>query len=284
MTLHIVCSAASDIAFSLMWGGVLLLYWGALPDSLRASVHRLVTAAAIMLCLALPLQILLLTSDMCGTTHWLEIHAVLPDVLEMHAGSVLRSQFICVLLLSLSALVPLKPVTRRSIFTLLLLALTTFKAATGHAAIDGPFSLRELSQWLHLASIAAWAGGILLAAVLSVPLLGNESNLLVSYLRRLSRHCTLSIGIVCITGVLNSWLITEGKLEHIRSSTWGTLLIVKMAFVLVALTLGFLNRRDINGSLTAETQLAVAKRIRLEAPIMLVILCASGWLSALSPV
>ena len=98
LTLHIVCSSTSDIAFSIMWGSVLVLYWAALPYSLISTLYKLFNAAAITLCMALSLQLLLLAADMAGTTHWSELRPILPDILSTHAGNVLLLQFICVLL------------------------------------------------------------------------------------------------------------------------------------------------------------------------------------------
>lgn len=266
-----------------MWGSILLLYGSALPPSLISTIYKIVNTAAIILCMVLPFQLLLFAVDMTGTTHWAELRSVLPDILAMHAGSVLRSQFVCVLLAALSILLPLKPRMRWLFSIVLLLALTTFKAAAGHAAIDGAFSLREIWQWLHLASIASWAGGILLAAWFILPRLDRDRTTLSLFLQRLSLQCTLSVALVFLSGLSNSWLITEGQLEPLRSSTWGTLLIVKILFVLIALAIGFLNRRDLDGNLTTNTQILVITRIRLEALVMLVILCISGWLSNLSP-
>ncbi len=283
LTLHIACSSTSDIAFSIMWGSILALYWNALPHSLLSILYKVFHAAALTLCMALPLQLLLLAADMAGTMHWSELRPILPDVLATHAGSVLLSQFICVFLTSLSSLLPLGPWSRRSFSSALLLALTTFKATAGHAASDGTFSLREIAQWLHLVSIASWAGGILLAAWFILPHLDRESSMPLTFLRRLSFQCTLFLALVFLSGASNTWLVTEGQLAPLSSSTWGTLLIVKIAFVLFALRIGFQNRRDIQGELTTSTQAVVIKRIRLEALVMLVILCASGWLSNLSP-
>lgn len=267
-----------------MWGSVLAFYWNALPRPLLSTLYKLFTAAAITLSMALPLQLLLLAADMASTTHWPELRPILPDVLATHAGSVLLSQFICVFFTPLASLLPLAPWLRRSSSSALLLALTTFKATAGHAASDGAFSLREISQWLHLVSIASWAGGILLAAWLILPRLDREGSLPLTFLRRLSLQCTLSIALVFLSGALNTWLIIEGQLAPLRSSTWGTLLIVKIAFVLFALGIGFLNRRDIHREPTTSAQAIVIKRIQLEALVMLVILCASGWLSNLSPI
>jgi len=283
LTLHIICSGTSDIAFSLMWGSVLSLYWGELPDSLFAPLNRMFNATAIILCMVLPLQIVLLTADMAGTTHWPELRPILPDIVAMHAGSVLQSQFICSLLAAITIFFPLKPIARRSVLTVLLLSLTTFKSAAGHASIDGSFSVREISQWLHLSSIATWSGGVLIAAWILIPRVEESATSLSLFLKRLSLQCSLSVAIAFLSGLANSWLITEGKIEPLRSSTWGTLLLVKLVAVLIALSIGFLNYRDLRRTINGDTQLLVIKRIHLEAWIMIVILCASGWLSNLSP-
>lgn len=283
LSLHIASSSASDIAFSLMWGIVLLLYWSALPHTFLSRLYKLFGAAAIILCIALPLQLLLLAVDMAGTMHWSELSPILPDVLAMHAGSVLRLQFVCTLLALFFAMLPLPQTMRRLLLIATLLVLTIVKAAAGHAATDGAFSVREFSQWIHLISIASWAGGILIAASIVLPHLGRESAMLPLFLRRLSLQATISVAFVFLSGLFNSWLITEGQWAPLRSSTWGAVLITKIVLVLFVLGIGFLNRRDLRHKPTTNFLDIIIKRIRLEALLMLVILCASGWLSNLSP-
>lgn len=266
-----------------MWGIVLLLYWSALPRSFLSTLYKLFSASALVLCISLSLQLLLLASDMAGTTHWSELRLILTDVVAMHAGSVFLWQLICSLLAGIWALFPFSHTLRRLLTTLLLLGMTTFKAAAGHAAADGSFSVREISQWLHLVSIASWAGSILVATAIVLPRLNRNDETLSLFLHRLSLQATISVAAVFLSGLFNTCLITEGQLTAIRSSTWGTVLMVKIALVLLALGIGVLNRSNLRGELTTNTLALLVKRIRLEALVMLVVLCVSGWLGNLSP-
>jgi putative copper export protein len=99
-------------------------------------------------------------------------------------------------LLSLSFIPPaFKFKTGIGIGIALLLGLTVYRTAFGHAASDGDFTLREFVQFLHLSSIAIWGGGIVIAGLVVVPHLAVtvKPEEVVQFGRRLSLTVTIAL-------------------------------------------------------------------------------------------
>src|ERR1700754_1921613 len=114
---------------------------------------------------------------MTGSTHIREVFPQLRDVLtSTHAGRILLPQFIAAVLLFLVAVFPLPRAVRLIGGAVFVAILSLYKATAGHAASDGDFSVREFSQFAHLASIAIWSGGIIIASWISLPRLSSATD------------------------------------------------------------------------------------------------------------
>jgi hypothetical protein len=85
--------------------------------------------------------------------------------------------------------------------------LAASRATSGHAAVDGGFSLAEVSQFLHLASIAVWSGGVIASGLVVVPTLwrANKPEQVVAFTTRLSRVVTVALLVVAVTGAYNAY-------------------------------------------------------------------------------
>ena len=118
------------------------------------------------------------------------------------------------------------------------------KAASGHAADDGDFTLMEWSQFLHILATAVWAGCVLVAGFLVLPRLAHHADAtpMLSFGNRLSSTVTWALAALLISGVYTSDRELHNTLSGLWTSAWGKVLIAKVSFVLIAIALGALSR------------------------------------------
>lgn len=127
-------------------------------------------------------------------------------------------------------------------FGMALLATNTF---SGHAAVAEPRAVAIANDLVHLASGAIWFAGILvLAIVLPDGWAGRPAaerpRLLAPAVTRFSKVALVSIGIVAITGTVNSFL-DVGALGDLVDTGYGRTLAVKIGLFLGILALGGIN-------------------------------------------
>ena len=108
------------------------------------------------------------------------------------------------------------------------------RAAGGHAA-GSPVTV--LTQWLHLAGVGAWIGGLVWL------LLGLIRGFEPDRVRRFSRLAGYGLAVVVVAGVLRSTNeLGWGWWLHPFQSDYSTTLVVKLAIVVPLIALGALNR------------------------------------------
>jgi copper resistance protein D len=287
-----LASAIFDTAFAGACGTLLAYLW-LRPETqtqVKQTLRYSLMICSIAMVLSLPLQLWVLTATMLGTSTPAEVRGQLIDVLTTtHAGKLLIPDFILALLLFTLSL--FQSLIRRNggiYFGLtIFLLLAIFRCATGHAAGDGDFTLSEMNQLLHLASIAVWAGGVMVAGFLVLPSLlrfeGTEA--ISNFGQKLSLSSTIAVLLVALSGLYNAWRGLNASFHPLMHSQWGGRLAGKSLLVLIALTLGAMNRRSIKQpdtmSLTDAARLTA--RIRIEGLVMLAILTVTGWLANSPP-
>ena len=287
-----VCAAAVfDVAYAASAGSLLNRLWlGKIntPAGERRLRHWLAACSVLML-VAIPLQLLLLATAMTGDLSWTLAWSALPDVVTTHSGHTLMMSFCFVpFLLSLSFIPSaLKFKTGIGIGIALLLGVTVYRTAFGHAASDGDFTLREFVQLLHLSSIAIWGGGIVIAGLVVAPHLAVtvKPEEVVQFGRRLSRTVTIALIIVLLSGVYNAWKGLDGSLYQLPHTAWGRMLTVKVCAVLMAFFHGARVRRllqENRGSKSDRIGL-INRWLRAEAFFMLFVLVVSACLANLPP-
>ena len=109
-------------------------------------------------------------------------------------------------------------------------AVVTFSAAS-HASASSPAGLAVAVDALHLAAIALWVGGLF--AVVAT------RNL--DVVPTFSRVSTVAMPLAVVTGVWQTWHL-GGGLTQLSDTEWGRWLLVKVALVVVVITLGFVAR------------------------------------------
>jgi putative copper resistance protein D len=162
--------------------------------------------------------------------------------------------------------------------------LAAFRSASGHAAANGSFSRGEIVQFLHLTSIAVWAGCVMVAGLLVLPHL-QPLEAATDFGRQLSRAATIAIAVVALSGIYNAWVGLDGSLQPLPHTQWGILLLVKVALVLAALGLGTKNRLLLarNPTLSEPDARRFSRSMRFEAVVMIAILAVSGFLANSPP-
>lgn len=125
------------------------------------------------------------------------------------------------------------------------LVLAVSRSVSSHAADQGDFTLPELMNWMHLVSVSVWGGTLLAMSVAFFPSLGPNALFsraeLADLARRLSGTATVALIVVLITGVYNAWIEVHG-IRPLWESTYGRLLLFKLALTLVMIILGASNR------------------------------------------
>ena len=167
------------------------------------------------------------------------------------------------------------------------------RAAVSHAGNFGLTSPQLLVESLHLGAISVWLGGVGIAAfvVLSEKsaLVADERADVSRWVRALSTAATGALMVIVATGLFNAWRGVESA-ANLVGSAYGETLLVKLAFVAIAVLLGGLNRfRGMPRLLTAlqsphgspaPSQQRFVQILRIEALFLFAALVAAAVLSS----
>lgn len=174
---------------------------------------------------------------------------VVPQVLQRtHFGHVwlLRTTVVMGLWLGWWLLRARKP---HRVFALFALACVLIEAwgwsVTAHPGDDGNFALAVWAAVLHILAAGLWGGTVLAVAVVAAPagrlVTTLEAGQVLLFVRRLSAVSAVGLILVVASGVYNAWR----QLAHFTdfwTSTYGQVLDVKLALVLLLAALGAGNR------------------------------------------
>jgi copper transport protein len=107
----------------------------------------------------------------------------------------------------------------------------------GHAAAVEPAVLQLAFQWLHVAAVGFWIGGLaaLLLAIRDAPPDERAAGA-----RRFSLLAGFAIAIVAVTGVLRA-IAEVGTLDALLATDYGTLVVVKSGLIVALAALGATN-------------------------------------------
>ena len=285
-------AALADTGFVGAFGLVIvsLLLDPAPERDLRSYLRRSTLFCTFVMLLALPVQAYLLTATMMGSSGFGVVCGQFGSTMtETHAGRDLICNCFFVLALLLLVAVGRGAQTRSRTCSLLavLLLLAAIRAATGHSAGDGDFTLPEFVQFLHLASIAVWAGGVVASGFVVLPTMLREQRIegIAGFMRKLSRTVTLALLLVALSGLYNAYRGLGGSMSPLVRTEWGNLLDLKVVLVFTAVAMGASSRRMLrrNRSLSPLQISHLATTLRAEAIVMLLILIVSAWLANSPP-
>ncbi len=167
-----------------------------------------------------------------------------------------------------------------------LLLLAAVKAASGHPADEGDFTITESSQFLHILGTSVWAGAVIVSGWIILPRIRRTATpeAIREYGIRLSALVTWALIALLASGIYTANRELNGSLGELWASEWGKVLSAKVVLVLMALTLGAVNRyKGLKGPPTAQSAALLARVLRVEAAMMAVILGLSALLANTAP-
>lgn len=175
------------------------------------------------------------------------------DIAQTSVGMVLIVRLAASMLLMALAVVAVK--VRRiskpsATWAIVLLALASAcSARLGHASLAGASSI--LVDFMHLASVLAWLGGVLVFLVLLFR--ANREDVPAEDVRalgiRFSPVAASMVAVLVITGLFTTWTITKSYIPELSLfwSPWGRFLGIKVMLLFVMLAIAALNRRLLLG-------------------------------------
>jgi putative copper resistance protein D len=164
----------------------------------------------------------------------------------------------------------------------------------GHPVDSGAFSLPVWADWVHLLAISAWVGLVYAAAFIVMPRFAGEPLAEryneASYVQALSDTATVALAALVATGAYNGWK-NVGSPANLLGTTYGKLLLLKLAFVFTAAALGGHNRFfEMHGLLGALKQPSAANTtgtgrrfigvLRIEAVVLTAAIVVAAVLAA----
>lgn len=162
---------------------------------------------------------------------------------------------------------------------------------SGHArAAWDEYSLAILSDWLHLVAASIWIGGLCVIAFAVARSLGETDRptanaSLSATIRRFTGIVLPATILIAITGLYNTWIHVE-SLAALVETTYGLVLVLKVAISGVMIVLGGINAFVLQPRLAAEAQ-AGEKRllasVRSEILLAMIVLLLAAILAFLPP-
>jgi copper transport protein len=128
-----------------------------------------------------------------------------------------------------------------------LAALVFTPGLAGHAGVTSPVLLNVIADGVHVASASAWLGGVATLALAAWPAARAVANserpaLLAPVVARFSDLAVVAIGVLVVTGTLRAYIEVR-SLSGLTGSTYGWVLLAKLAVFLPILALGAVNNR-----------------------------------------
>jgi copper transport protein len=128
---------------------------------------------------------------------------------------------------------------------------------SGHARVEGAIGV--VSDWIHVLAAGAWAGGLAFLVLVLVRATGERWAVASRVVPRFSALAVVSVTTLLVAGVVNGFLEVRSW-SGLWETTYGRLLLVKVALVLPILALGAFNNRFSVPRLRAGVASAVEQR------------------------
>jgi len=245
-------TALQNLTFAVLVGALLsdswlkrkLSPWQARVTTALASSFR---AAAVVAFIASVLYFWIHCAMMADTTLWEAWPAVKSMLRETefgHAWAATAVLMLAVIALSFGSWRDSRTKTRIVLWFAIASA-ALGRSHGGHPVDAGLFSLPVIIDWVHLLAISAWVGLVMVAACIVMPRLA-ETTLVdrlsgADYIQSLSDAATYALATLFLTGAYSGWH-QVGTPENLLGAYYGRVLLLKLAFVLVAAALGGHNR------------------------------------------
>lgn len=232
------------IGFSL-FAGVLLFHSILLPKNMAFNMNKRsktllwlgFLAMAISIIISLPIQVLSLTNEFSVSTTQQTLR-------ETIFGTVwiIKAALLIILFLASIWATKQQNTSSLSVLSILLLGLMLAKSFIGHTMITDYKALAISMNFLHLASMAFWLGGLLALCMLLPTFINKteQNELYWTTIQSFSRLATIFVSILLLSGVINT-LQYLPSLNSLISTNYGLVLLAKIALVVIMILLGFVN-------------------------------------------
>ncbi|MGH3111735.1 MAG: CopD family protein [Gaiellaceae bacterium] len=209
------------------------------------------------------------------------------EVLETSFGQVWLARTVLAAALAAVALVAARRKPERWLVASVLLAFSigVTPALSGHARVEG--ALAVLSDAVHVTAAGIWAGGLAFLALLLVEAGGDRWSRAATVVPRFSLLAVGSVIALVASGVVNG-LFEVGSLAALWETTYGQLVLAKMALLVPLLALGAFNNRVSVPALRAakagpELRRRFSRAVALELGVMVAVVGVTAALVAEPP-
>jgi putative copper export protein len=166
---------------------------------------------------------------------------------------------------------------------LLTLALALSPAFAGHAVAEASRAISVVADGLHVLTAGLWLGTLGALALSSQRTTTEEAPLLLARIRRFSRLALAAVPVLVLTGAASAWLRLE-QLPALWGSSYGRLLLVKLALFAGVGAMGFYNWRRATPHLAAGGDPAAVRRsIRTELLLAFAVVLVTALLVTTPP-
>ena len=294
--LNLALAVAVGAGMSMLW-----LARGSSPWA-AAQARRLHLArwsGVVVAMVAAALLLLVESADMAEVPITEAFDAVGAMLTATHLGTAWVLGMVALAVSLLASVMPVAPHRRRGATLAALAGLAAFlytRSMVSHAAGDGDFSARMLTDWLHLLLISVWVGEVVSAGFLTlasdVGRQTDDRSDAARYVASLSDSATVALAGIVATGALRAWQSID-SVSALVGHPYGTALAVKLGLVALAVLAGGANRFIImpalldglkSGDLSARRALRrFALVLQLETIVLLAVLVAAAVLAASAP-
>ena len=285
--LNIVFVFLSDASYALIVGVLLAGTWlKAVVAQPRSLARTLLQSLVGLLAVAHLVRPWFVAASMTGSSQFLTALNAVPDVLTATRQGKLWLAGLVLILLLVAGVWSRMRTAAPWLLTVLVILLAAVKAASGHPADEGDFTLTEFSQLLHILGTAIWAGAVIVSGIIVLPWLirTTDSPVVWNYGSRLSTVVTWALAALLVSGVWTADRELNNSFSALWTSTWGKTLLAKVAFVLIAAGLGAMNRyKGLKHPPTSDSTALLARVLRAEASVMLIVLGLSALLANTPP-
>ncbi|WP_028393649.1 copper resistance CopC/CopD family protein [Bacillus cihuensis] len=224
---------------------------------------------------AIYLQIMLLTTTIgMGFMQFIELlDSWTPsEIWSVLTGTTIGISWFLSMLLSLSGFILL--LRFNWLDRLWVLMILAVKSMNGHAmAFDPP--IRTISiDIIHLLAAAIWAGGLFYILVFW----NKQRERVFRFLPIFSQVALISILVLFVTGIAST-LIFLPQVHYLLYTTWGIMLLIKVALVLLVIVTGVILRYTMKKA----QENAIGKLLKIDFSLMIIILIIVGIFTHLSP-
>jgi copper transport protein len=221
-----------------------------------------------------------------------DMHAMSMADMAMHTrwGFALRLEIISAVLALISFAIGIKRVRGAWLLASVWAVVLAFTPAlAGHAAASPRLLwLMIATDFLHVLGGASWLGNLFCVMLIGVPLaLALEKPLrwesVASLINAFSPVALLSVTVVVVSGVVASWVHLE-RVSALWSTSYGRVLLLKLALVLITLMIGAYNFRTVQPQLVSEEGTVRLRRTTVvELGFGALILVVTGFLTGIAP-